>query len=79
MKLTREEVAGIRSWYDAQTARGIYPYDTGKLLDFAEQMWPVCDALMKVMAAEALSKGYIAANKAFWKLARELAETGAKQ
>ncbi len=53
MKLTQEELAKIRSWYDAQLACGIYPHDTGKLLDFAETMLPIRDALIALLNAEA--------------------------
>ncbi len=90
MTLTRGELAKIRSWYDAQLACGIYPHDTGKLLDFAETMLPMRDALVTLFAAEvALRKSRsltlrefgeasdsdAAARMAFWKLARELPES----
>lgn len=81
MKLTREELAKIRHAH-VSTILSPSPEQVAALFYFAETMLPVRDALRELLAAEERWtsrsedwKGYVRAKCAFWKLARELAET----
>ncbi len=83
--LTREELAEWRKRWDCNCVLDDAEM-VDKLLDFAEQMFPLCDALLKLMAAEKRKNNeggwssdtvlpYLQAKDAFNTLARELAET----
>ncbi len=74
MKLTREELTVIR---DLEQTGNITRTHVRTLLDFARDMLLLRDALLRIYAAVGVDQ-YNAANTAFWKLARELAETDAK-
>ena len=80
--LTREELASIREQWAAGGVHAVV--DGFTLLDFAEQMLPVRDALLRKAAAdESIKAGWapgrgresLAAIVELDKLARELAET----